>query len=1263
MKTAASAVVCLGVVILAAGPVWATETENLGIRALPAKNVKIDGKINDWDLTGGVFVCGDAETLRDQYGVWFHLMYDDDKLYVLSRWIDPTPLNNPGQVVGSYGFAGDCLQFRVIFGPKGADRTSHWECWKDRTGKTKIGIAYGRKFNKGGVGYASKQGASQAFRVNADGKGYAQEIAIPWKLLTPDGGPVKSGEKFIVTVEPNFTVGAGGRMTIKGIFKKGIAPDRVFTFMANGQWGPAYALAQGNVDPQPVRLSDAREFAVRMEKGLPVVNWTGLILSKELRGFKTIKFAMPGDGYVSMHIKNAAGVVVRQLLNCAFYAKGDQEVKWDGLTTATPAVPLDKPGNPVSPGRYTVRAIWHKGIGLRLRGFASNAGSAPWDNGPQTNWGGDHGVPSDVATDGKLMYLGWTGAEAGKALVATDFKANVKWKNSRKNMAGSPLVAAADGVVYGMNGTYVYALKSGDGAYVEWAADGSPDLLMKDAFTGARPRRPSGVAAGNGRLYVSAKAQGLVSVLDAKSRKILRVCEVPGPGRLCAAGKKLVYVVSGGTSVVALDPTTGETRTVIKGLRNASGVTVDKAGLIYVGVRAPDNQVKVFSATGKPIKAIGTKGGRPPLGPWQPDGMLNISGIAVDPEGQLWVAEATGSPKRFSVWDTKTGELVKELFGPTHYGASGGAISAKNPNVMVGEGCEWSIDPKTGRGKCTGVIEQRTRGFARFCYGSGGREYIAFIGSGPLAVYERLGPGKYALRAAVKFGGNVTSFWSDRNGDGKEQRNEIATVNKRLGLGGYGGGTPNPWSMNMNSDFTLYASVGRGAGLQIKVNGFTACNAPKWDLANMKSLPRVYGALSSLDNKLVVSCDQGLIRCYEVASGKLRWAYPNSWHGVHGSHKAPSPEAGVLRGAFGFVGTAHLPGPLGDIWALNSNVGEWFVLTGDGFYLSRLFQADPIKVNFPDEALPGEILDNCPPGLGGEDFGGSLTQGKDGKVYIQAGKTGLWNVEVVGLENVKRLRVETASVAIAAADVPKARAMRAEYLRGPVIVNRLVIKKMTPKFTGDLKADFRGAKAVTYKKQAAAAVTTAAAWDARNLYLAWDVKDRTPWINAAEAAEEMYVSGDTVDFQIGTDPKANAKRDKAVLGDLRLSIGNFRGKATAVIFRKVSREKRPKTFSSGVIREYRMDYVAVVAGARIKVTRRIGKGYVVEAAIPLSALGLRPSGGLKLRGDVGVTHAGPGGQRTRLRTYWSNQKTGIVDDAVFELMMEPRNWGELTFQE
>ena len=66
-----------------------------------------------------------------------------------------------------------------------------------------------------------------------------------------------------------------------------------------------------------------------------------------------------------------------------------------------------------------------------------------------------------------------------------------------------------------------------------------------------------------------------------------------------------------------------------------------------------------------------------------------------------------------------------------------------------------------------------------------------------------------------------------------------------------------------------------------------------------------------------------------------------------------------------------------------------------------------------------------------------------------------------------------------------------------------------------------------------------------------------------------------------------------------------------------------------------------------------GKRYVVEAALPMSALGLTPSDGLTLRADFGVTHGDKDGRDTVLRSYWSNQNTGLVSDEVYELQMFP----------
>ncbi|HEX3135718.1 MAG TPA: hypothetical protein VHX44_19305, partial [Planctomycetota bacterium] len=41
--------------------IGATETENLGLRLLPATEPPaLDGTLKGWDLSGGIFACGDV---------------------------------------------------------------------------------------------------------------------------------------------------------------------------------------------------------------------------------------------------------------------------------------------------------------------------------------------------------------------------------------------------------------------------------------------------------------------------------------------------------------------------------------------------------------------------------------------------------------------------------------------------------------------------------------------------------------------------------------------------------------------------------------------------------------------------------------------------------------------------------------------------------------------------------------------------------------------------------------------------------------------------------------------------------------------------------------------------------------------------------------------------------------------------------------------------------------------------------------------------
>ncbi|MCX7934559.1 MAG: hypothetical protein N3A66_04775, partial [Planctomycetota bacterium] len=74
---------CLLTIALTVLPLAAAQSDNRGIHAVPAPGkVTIDGKLDDWDLSGQVFICYDLQTLKDIYSGRVAMMYDAEALYV-----------------------------------------------------------------------------------------------------------------------------------------------------------------------------------------------------------------------------------------------------------------------------------------------------------------------------------------------------------------------------------------------------------------------------------------------------------------------------------------------------------------------------------------------------------------------------------------------------------------------------------------------------------------------------------------------------------------------------------------------------------------------------------------------------------------------------------------------------------------------------------------------------------------------------------------------------------------------------------------------------------------------------------------------------------------------------------------------------------------------------------------------------------------------------------------------------------------------------
>lgn len=1280
-------------------PGWCTETEHYDVSILPASRpIHVEGREDDWDLSAGVFVCGDVERQREEYGVWVHALWDPTNLYLLARWHDPTPLSHPGSVRGDYGFNGDCLQVRIVTAPEdlleeaagGRDlrqeddlprtRTSHLTAWRDRDGRDALQITWGHRFNEGGCD-AKDHGGQQAFRVWDDARGYTQEIAIPWSLLSRDGWKPTAGARIAFTVEANFLTRTGGRLSLKDIFRPNTAIDRIFTFSAVRCWGWGRLAREGQKTPRPVRLRDGRTFPVHLADGLPVVDWTGLTVSHEPEGFLDLRFSLEEEGYVSLNIFQADGTVARQLLTGHFYSQGNHEVRWDGLTTPSAGVP----GQPVEPGEYTWRGLWHPGVRLILVGWAGSTSETPWGK----VWGGDHGDPCAVAADAERVYLGWSGGEGTQPLQACTPDGRILWKQIRGGIATASLVGVGDGTVYVWNehGQYaprsLYRVDAATGRYTPWEGTDSPDLDVRQLFPGeaSPPERPDSLCAGRGAVFLGFRARHQVVAIDAQSGRRTASWTVPLVGDLELDPQRRLMAVSGTDAVVSIEVSSGTVTSLAKlplEREDAlSALAVDADGDVYCGIQGEHHYVQVLSSEGRPLRTIGVRAGRRRVGPWQPEGMYRIAGLAVDGRGQLWVAERDGLPRRVSVWNAKRGTFVREFFGATSYGALGGAVNPVDPWLMVGQGCEWRLDPTTGVARCLGTIDRHGMAVSRFGFSPDGRLFLAVTpsflhGRGPIRFYEKRADGDWKLRARVEKDEKQRRIlsWADENDDAKEQPEEVRTYPDTLG------GWIQGWYLAITPDLTCYGSL-----KQVKVAEWTRCGAPRYDFSRATDLPGPpdgarrggMGAQhnhGSADGRWVLwnglyGEDHSTFDCYDLTTGQWRWSYPNNFTGVHGSHRAPPAAPGLIRGAYDICGSVTLPRPIGNIWVIPTNKGEWHVLTEEGFYLTSLWEGDPMRMAFPERAIPGADCTHCPPGAGEEAFGGSVTLDRQGRLFLQGGHTSFWNVQVRGLERVRAL--VGGKLTVTSADVKKAEEYRRRWLACREGRKRWKVPRRTPTFSGDLTHDFGEAAVRDVSRSASARVRAALAWDETALFAGWEVADDTPWQNGADAPEFLYARGDTVDLQLGMDPHADSERSHAAPGDLRLSLGPYQGRPTAVLYReKVTAADRPqpRKFSSGVYPDgVWVESVTFPDTVRVYVAAAEDRRrYTVEAAVPWAVLGGRPEPGQSFRGDLGVTYGDREGRDTVLRVYWANPETGIVSDEVEELLLKPRNWGELALQ-
>ena len=164
--------------------------------------------------------------------------------------------------------------------------------------------------------------------------------------------------------------------------------------------------------------------------------------------------------------------------------------------------------------------------------------------------------------------------------------------------------------------------------------------------------------------------------------------------------------------------------------------------------------------------------------------------------------------------------------------------------------------------------------------------------------------------------------------------------------------------------------------------------------------------------------------------------------------------------------------------------------------------------------------------------------------------------------------------------------------------------------------------------------------------------------NAGRDHRYLFKSGGAFDLMFGTDPGAARNRSGPVAGDFRLVVTRTDNKTVAVVFHAVvpNASKADRVLFESPIGKVAFDRVLLIS-KHVQMSQAKGN---YEFSVPLEVLGLQPSSGKEILGDVGILRGQEG--RTTQRTYWSNKNTVLVSDLPSEARLHPESWGVWQFR-
>lgn len=1249
----------IGVLLLGTAAAGRGQYDKLFVVPKPGP-VGIDGKLDDWDLSASLPICVVPETAETQSAT-FALMYDDEALYLGGKVRDTSPMMNrhEPEASGNKAWDADACQFRIVVDPKseypvkqnqfmykgrGAERQAkdkrddivHLTLWnytdrQEANLQMYLGMTY--RFPRpewAPHGVVPKNLFEGKYLKDDDNLGFTFEYKIPWTTLGLKKG-LTAGDIVAGTVQFNWSrpdglKTAGGSAWAYDVMNRG-----GFPFQDASCWGKLVFLKEGNV---PRKLVDA---GLPPNKPLPL----------------SFEYELPEDSEVTVQLVDKQNMIVKTLVAQGKRNAGKNVEKWDGL---------DDQENPLPSGEYQWRGIYHEPIQAKWRFSVHNSGNPPY---PTPNnkggWGADHGVPTTTTAVLKGMLLAWNYAEYGWGIIRVNENGRKMWgsKHCASQIAsdGKRYFTADQGGFHGAPGVKVFDLK--DSRPLAWE-NGKAYLIPPDGAGGndKNANEMTGLAYADGKIYVAYKNRNLIGLFDAQSGNLLTTWNVSAPTFLTCRKDGTLLIVSQEKILAVKDGK--PTIFTATNLDDPQGIAVASEGQICVANRGKLMNISVFDQSGKFLKSIGREGGRNAIGEYQPDGVYMPGGIAFDAKNRLWVAEQSDSPKRFSVWDIQTGELVYEFFGASSYFGYCFIDPAK-PDEIYGHNVLWKIDWKNYTTKPISTIWRKTtpdamseifpdgyqghiRVFSRedgkqFAYGNGKGASILAVRKGnifqPYVAFMRIGENDRRLfnnpdPAKIK---PDKYFWQDANDDGKVQADELHVVTlppHNMGIRAVDPNTMTLWlGPNSLTPYELKNGLPMYQAKDIRPN----------ILSSKKCKPGNYTWLDPDGSVFSLTHGQKPSWAKWAPEGKMLVGYPDllNWRN---SLSKPVVKAGRLWGMTGPLGIA------GDFTGNMTYFGVNHIFMRDGTYLAAIGYDGRIGGHPSLQGQPeGQMGALVKLRIDDADRYFLLHGGQDGRV-----------IEIMGLDTVKRLPGGT--LTISQEDAAKAAKALTEYNAKIAASGGLNISRG--------KSSLDVAKTVGKSLEGARGFKAAMAYDADNLHVKYIVKSDSPLVNLQADPTLIFKGGNLIDIQIGTNPQANPKRSKPGIGDVRLLVSlDDKGKTRAVFYRpKVEGFKGSPIVLKSPTGEESFDAVTDVS-EQVKVEYRpLNDGFEAMVTIQLKLLGFVPKQGQKVQCDLGYIFGNNKGTRTLIRAYWVNNSftANVVDDIPHESRLEPEHWGNATVE-